>query len=853
MLAVVVAGLALAAARVSPGAEAGATGARVGLDDPPLEAFGQGPAVVGVRPLLVILVETEVKFVRPARTIEKLRTFLFGGPGSRPLVGPAGVLNDISGGRFAFREARIVGPVPNPDDPETPGDESKHDCAFGFLRNPEGEPLLCSGTDRQVLGNAIAAAAKRFFPFAEYDTNRDGNVSSDELAILVVGAASPGGGFVQILDRNFPGERFRLWRTPADGRRPLHRWLSRWHGDVFETTAWVPSETGEVREGTYEHEDRVGYVAAEAAPGLIRLDLFYSPSRHDYFAKLQSDPPTGDTDYRFVRTEGWVLPPGRLDDAMLAASSAGQGAADSAVGGANRPSDPGCVQTPPVQVCTVAAGVGDGASARTILHELIHLLGVPWEAYGTACNSLNFTLMSCTVERRRDLRETVDLDPYAKLRLGWLQPRVLSTRATGCFDLSPAGGRSAPGTQAILLYDPRRGTDDLILLEYRTPERERHPDGDPLGSGRRFLPDTGVAIWTVRKDANGIPVAVPRGAGQTESAVYLLPPRGTRGQPVDGDGLWDASNRLTQPSWATGGGSGTIVRVLSVEPSRARIALGVRRPACAGPEPPRTVPGVTLAGAGTGTRCLLQSRQRVCTIETPAFVARSRFPGTIVPGRMVRIQWEIEPKRVLTGRIVFEIPQRAGRVPTAARVTAAAKGRKRLTVSLEIVVGDRGGLIPLATTIRYQPVRGGSTVRRLALPAFVPTPVLAHDAVWPVVEPPPARPPAPPPTTTTDPSPPPPPPPPPAKPDLVVSQLAKTAWEVRNQGSAAAGAFTVRVVVGGQPIGQTVVKGLDPGAAATGTFPCVVGTVTATVDALGEVDEADETNNSQSLTNVKCP
>ena len=100
----------------------------------------------------------------------------------------------------------------------------------------------------------------------------------------------------------------------------------------------------------------------------------------------------------------------------------------------------------------------------------------------------------------------------------------------------------------------------------------------------------------------------------------------------------------------------------------------------------------------------------------------------------------------------------------------------------------------------------------------------------------------------------PPPPPPPPLPDLYVASLTKTTIIVRNGGNAAAGASSIlRITVGSALAGTFTVAALAPGATATFSFACRIGTYLATVDQTNVVAESNETNNTASLTNRTCP
>lgn len=84
------------------------------------------------------------------------------------------------------------------------------------------------------------------------------------------------------------------------------------------------------------------------------------------------------------------------------------------------------------------------------------------------------------------------------------------------------------------------------------------------------------------------------------------------------------------------------------------------------------------------------------------------------------------------------------------------------------------------------------------------------------------------------------------KPDLVITEFGLTTLTVKNQGTATAGASTVRV----SPSTNVAIPSLAPGASATRTWReggCPEGNWTATADFLGQVNESNESNNGKSL------
>jgi subtilase family serine protease len=81
-------------------------------------------------------------------------------------------------------------------------------------------------------------------------------------------------------------------------------------------------------------------------------------------------------------------------------------------------------------------------------------------------------------------------------------------------------------------------------------------------------------------------------------------------------------------------------------------------------------------------------------------------------------------------------------------------------------------------------------------------------------------------------------------------EAAKYFFTVTNRGEGAAGPFTVDVP--GE--GTFEIPGLAPGASATRTFrtACKVATQQAIADALAQVDESDESNNTRTFAETVC-
>jgi M6 family metalloprotease-like protein len=141
----------------------------------------------GVRPLLTILVsfaEPDAQFIMPYGWRRYEEDF-FGSPyRSFPnAFGAGGFFHTNSNYRFRFENAGIVGPYPSQDDPATTGDERRWRCLIG-----KTEP----GCNDAVLRTNALVQAARDVDFSRFDRNRDGIVTNDELAVLIIEATPAG-------------------------------------------------------------------------------------------------------------------------------------------------------------------------------------------------------------------------------------------------------------------------------------------------------------------------------------------------------------------------------------------------------------------------------------------------------------------------------------------------------------------------------------------------------------------------------------------------------------------------------------------------------------------------------------
>ena len=218
-----------------------------------------------------------------------------------------------------------------------------------------------------------------------------------------------------------------------------------------------------------------------------------------------------------------------------------------------------------VQVCVRASFVGEFVNFATIAHELSHPLGT-LDLYGPrtlrpdgslATWNASASLMAGTCGGARNNAMSVHLDPWHKMALGWIEPRVISLQEPASLEtlfLPQAHGRiySSDRKRPILLFDPLRGTDEFFMLEMR---------GDD-GRYDASVADEGLAIWHVRLNDQKLPrdFLWESGDGDTdldhrlELAVYNAPDAngndmGVRAGPVR---FWNESYGDIELKWVDG-------------------------------------------------------------------------------------------------------------------------------------------------------------------------------------------------------------------------------------------------------------------------------------------------------------
>jgi M6 family metalloprotease-like protein len=177
------------------------------------------------------------------------------------------------------------------------------------------------------------------------------------------------------------------------------------------------------------------------------------------------------------------------------------------------------------------------SSFTTKAHELSHQLGT-LDLYGSGGLNSDLTLMDATIEGRIPDQKTYHLDPWHKLQLGWVEPRILSLRSGGVTLLPAPQKLQADGP--VILYDPERGEGEFFMLEFRTRER---PNGGVYDTG---VAGTGLCVWHIKQDSNKNPVPIPNVTG------HAVVHRGSPDFDLGGNFVWASGASTPNLAWLDG-------------------------------------------------------------------------------------------------------------------------------------------------------------------------------------------------------------------------------------------------------------------------------------------------------------
>jgi M6 family metalloprotease-like protein len=169
------------------------------------------------------------------------------------------------------------------------------------------------------------------------------------------------------------------------------------------------------------------------------------------------------------------------------------------------------------------AEVSHREGINLIAHEMSHSLGT-FDLYGPPDwpVSQNLSLMAArnfSNPAAADGNDIYHLDPWHKMQLGWVEPRIRSLRDGGIEALSAA--QNTHPDAPVILYDPLRfdptGLNEFFIVEYRTRS-------SPVGSGfDRDVAGNGLVVWHIQQNAakNPLTITVPEAGPYVGQAGWL--------------------------------------------------------------------------------------------------------------------------------------------------------------------------------------------------------------------------------------------------------------------------------------------------------------------------------------------
>lgn len=218
-------------------------------------------------------------------------------------------------------------------------------------------------------------------------------------------------------------------------------------------------------------------------------------------------------------------------------------------------------------ICGTFLPIADETNFATTAHEFAHLFGAA-DLYGASGgNSYQYTLMGATIT---DSEMFFHLDPWHKMRMGMVRPRIMpipsTTSARQSLRLTLPVNNAA--YEPVLFYDPARGTDEFFLLEFRRTG---------ASSFDATVPSNGLVIWYVKTDAsnNLVNLQTINGSFPEGNAVAII---GAPDQQIAGGRAWQSRDGEIALRWPSGGDSGLRLRVAPFAPGAMFLDVGWSRP-----------------------------------------------------------------------------------------------------------------------------------------------------------------------------------------------------------------------------------------------------------------------------------
>jgi M6 family metalloprotease-like protein len=187
-----------------------------------------------------------------------------------------------------------------------------------------------------------------------------------------------------------------------------------------------------------------------------------------------------------------------------------------------------------MKYCGNIVFVPEEVDFATLAHEMSHQLGTDdlYGDWGRECLSQGLTLMSCPLDGLPDSAQTVYLDPWHRVKLGWLDP---ITPNGNSIQLGDENFYSSPKGPAI--FQREGDSTEYYLLEYR--DRSRYDAN---------VGDDGMVAWHVKEDANGNQWLGADGKDNAGHAIYAVGPDALKGATQ----AWKSSDGPFRLHWLDG-------------------------------------------------------------------------------------------------------------------------------------------------------------------------------------------------------------------------------------------------------------------------------------------------------------
>jgi hypothetical protein len=184
------------------------------------------------------------------------------------------------------------------------------------------------------------------------------------------------------------------------------------------------------------------------------------------------------------------------------------------------------ISPPPATFAGRAAVIEENDDFATTNRALLHAIApqaIDIDGAPNRCFAINGNLSVMAATNTRNSGHTIHPDPWHKMLLGWVEPRIVTVGKAGHADLV---AQYVPGNidarRPILIYDETRGASEFFLIEYRT--RSRLGFDQDVGT-------SGLVVWQVALDASGRPAMAPADRTNCRGETVQVPTLFARGAP----------------------------------------------------------------------------------------------------------------------------------------------------------------------------------------------------------------------------------------------------------------------------------------------------------------------------------